>query len=62
MNRLVTQMYFAGDPLIAQDRTLAHDLEQKVGAPVPPVIFARDLGKRPDGVLRLAFDVILIDG
>jgi protocatechuate 3,4-dioxygenase beta subunit len=62
VNRLVTQMYFAGDPLIAQDRTLAHDLVQKVGAPVPPVIFARDLGKRPDGVLRLAFDVILIDG
>ncbi len=62
VNRLVTQLYFAGDPLIAQDRTLAHDLEQKVGAPVPPVIYARDLGKRSDGIPRLGFDVVLIDG
>lgn len=62
LNRLVTQMYFTGDPLLGQDRTLAHDLNQKVNGPMPPVIFGQALGKRADGVERLGFDVILIDG
>ena len=62
LNRLVTQMYFAGDPLLGQDETLAHDLDQKVGGPMPPVNFGQALGQRADGVIRLGFDVILIDG
>lgn len=62
LNRLVTQMYFAGDPLLGQDRTLAQDLNQKPGGPMPPVIFGQALGKRADGVERLGFDVVLISG
>ncbi len=62
LNRVVTQMYFAGDPLLAQDRTLAKDLNQKPGGSFPPVIFGRALGTRADGAERLAFDVVLIDG
>jgi protocatechuate 3,4-dioxygenase beta subunit len=62
LNRVVTQMYFAGDPLLGQDRTLAKDLNQKPGGPFPPVIFGLMLGKRADGVERLGFDVVLIDG
>ena len=62
LNRIVTQMYFAGDPLLGQDRTLAHDLNQKLNGPMPPVIFGQTLGKRADGVEKLGFDMILIDG
>lgn len=62
LNRVVTQMYFAGDPLLGQDRTLAHDLHQKLDGPMPPVIFGQALGQRADGVERLGFDVVLIDG
>lgn len=62
INRLITQMYFAGDPLLGQDRTLAQDLNQPVGGQFPPAIFGQSLGKRADGVERLGFDIILIDG
>jgi protocatechuate 3,4-dioxygenase beta subunit len=62
LNRIVTQMYFAGDPSLGQDETLAQDLNQKPGGPFPPVIFGQMLGKRADGVERLGFDVVLIDG
>lgn len=62
LNRLVTQMYFAGDPLLGQDRTLAQDLNQKPGGPFPPVIFGKAMPARADGVMRLGFDVVLIDG
>lgn len=62
LNRLITQMYFAGDPTLEQDGALAQDLNQKVGGPFPPAIFGQALGKRADGVDRLGFDIILIDG
>lgn len=62
LNRVVTQMYFSGDPMLGQDRTLAHDLGQKLNSAMPPVIFGQALGKRADGVERLGFDLILIDG
>ncbi|WP_197041845.1 dioxygenase family protein [Sandarakinorhabdus oryzae] len=62
LNRLVTQMYFKGDPLLGQDETLAQDLNQKLNGPMPPLIFGQALGRRADGVERLGFDIILIDG
>ncbi len=62
LNRIVTQMYFASDPLMGQDRTLAHELNQKLNGPMPPVIFGPALGKRADCEEKLGFDMILIDG
>lgn len=60
--RLVTQMYFQNDRWLAQDRTLAHDLDHRA-AGFPGSIFGRPLpGAVEPGARRMGFDIVLRDG
>ncbi len=65
VDRLITQLYIPADAkMLAQDRTLQHDLWQEQG-PVPRVIFGnwtRGGSTLEKGAASCEFDIVLSDG
>ena len=63
-DRLITQMYFPGEPWLTQDRVLLHDIDGQTN-PMPAQIFGKLTpgGSRLDPAATLCqFDVVLYDG
>jgi protocatechuate 3,4-dioxygenase beta subunit len=63
-DRLVTQMYFPNEPLLAQDRVLLHDMEGET-SPLPDRIFGKftaGASKAEPGAALYTFDVVLANG
>jgi protocatechuate 3,4-dioxygenase, beta subunit len=63
-DRLITQMYFSGDPWLMQDQTLLQDIGGKTN-PMPERIFGKLTpgGSKLDAAATLCqFDVVLVDG
>lgn len=58
-DRLITQMYFADDPWLGQDKTLLSDLYGK-GAPWPAQIFGKE--HKMAGATHFMFDIMLAVG
>ena len=63
-DRLITQMYFPGEPLLKQDLVLRHDMEE-YGSDYPPFIFgklAAGASTLEPGATLCSFDIVLRNG